>query len=100
MAAQTENNPIGQWNVKTIDALGHTYLCALCFGLLKSEFHGRNSQLVGKETHISRQLKGAHVGPRTVSSTDATQQLSLEVWEKTLENQLDGENKTAPWKEP
>lgn len=31
-------------------------LYLFCFGLLKGKLNGGHSQLVGKETHISRQL--------------------------------------------
>lgn len=49
----------------------------LCFGLLEGELHGRHSQLVGEEIHISRQLQGADVGSGAVSTSNAAQQLSL-----------------------
>lgn len=50
-----------------------------CFGLLKGKLNGGHSQLVGKEAHISGQLWWADVGPWAVPTTNAAQQLPLEV---------------------
>lgn len=47
------------------------------FGLLKGELNGGHSQLVGKETHISRQLWWADMGSWAVPTMNAAQELPL-----------------------